>query len=120
MRLTGNLEQTLFERLQRDPVFAQTLFDEALTLMFMGEPQAARVILRSLIRATLGFEALAERIGRPAKGLRRMFSPRGSPKMRDLASVVDSRHWLSLSVHVRSSRIAPKRLATEPWARRDA
>ena len=120
MGLTRVFERTVVDRAQRDPAFARSLFDEALTLMFMGEPQAARAILRNLIHATLGFEALAERIGRPAKSLRRMFSARGRPGMRDLASVVDSlRHWLSLSVHVRSTRIAPKCLAAEPSAQDD-
>ena len=42
MGLGRAFEQTMVERVQRDPMFAQTLFDEALTLMFMGEPQAAR------------------------------------------------------------------------------
>jgi len=37
MGLSRAFEQTTVERLQLDPVFAQTLFDQALTLMFTGE-----------------------------------------------------------------------------------
>jgi len=110
MGLTRDFKQTIVERVQRDPLFAQALFDEALTLMLTGEPETARMILRDLINSTLGFETLAERTDRPAKSLHRMFSARGNPSMDNLTSVVGSlRDWLNLSIEVRSTRVAPKR-----------
>ncbi|GAB2798354.1 hypothetical protein GCM10027040_26280 [Halomonas shantousis] len=39
-----------------------------------GEPETARLILRDLINATVGFEALAEGTGKPGKSLHRMLS----------------------------------------------
>jgi len=38
----------------------QALLDEAATLFLSGEPDAARLILRDLVNATVGFEQLAE------------------------------------------------------------
>lgn len=112
MGLTRDFKQTIVERVQRDPRFAQALFDEALTLMLTGEPETARVILRDLINSTLGFETLAERTDRPAKSLHRMFSVRGNPSMDNLTSVVGSlREWLNLSIEVRSTRVVPNRSA---------
>ena len=66
MGLTQDFEQTIVDRMQCDAVSAQALFDEALTLMFTGEPEAARLILRDLTHSTLGSERwLSESAGRP-------------------------------------------------------
>ena len=110
MALTRDFKQTVVARVQRDPAFAQALFDEALTLMLAGEPEAARVMLRDLINSTVGFETLAQRTDKPAKSLHRMFSAQGNPSMDNLTSVVGSlKDWLHLSVEVRSSRTVATR-----------
>jgi len=36
--------------------------DEVITLFINGEPEPAKLILRDLVNATVGFEALAEEI----------------------------------------------------------
>ncbi len=46
-------------RFERDPAFAQALLDEVAKLFVNGEPETARLILRDLINATIGFEQLA-------------------------------------------------------------
>ena len=55
MALTRDFKQTVAERVERDPAFAQALLDEAATLFLNGKPEMARVILRDLINATIGF-----------------------------------------------------------------
>ncbi len=101
MALTRDFKQTVVERVQRDPAFAQALFDEALTLMLGGEPEAARLMLRELINSTIGFEALATSTDKPAKSLHRMFSAHGNPSMANLSAVVQAlRDDLRLSVAV--------------------
>jgi hypothetical protein len=60
MALTRNFKQTVVERVERDPEFAKALLDEAATLFLSGEPETARLILRDLVNATLGFEQLAK------------------------------------------------------------
>ena len=53
------------ERVQSDPTFAQALLDEAATLFLNGEPETARLMLRDLVNATLGFEQLAMLTAKP-------------------------------------------------------
>lgn len=72
MALTRDFRQTIVERVRRDPKFSRSLLDEAATLFLKGEPEAARLLLRDLVNATVGFEALAETTNRPAKSLHRI------------------------------------------------
>ena len=55
MVLTRDFKKTVDDRLERDPEFAKALLDEAATLFLSGEPETARLILRDLVSATLGF-----------------------------------------------------------------
>ena len=69
MALTREFKETVAARVQKDSAFAQALLDEAITLFVNGEPESAKLILRDLVNATVGFEALAEEIQKPAKSL---------------------------------------------------
>jgi len=59
MGLTRKFKKTVVARIERDPVFAKALLDEAANLFLSGELEVARVILRDLLNTTLGFEQLA-------------------------------------------------------------
>jgi len=59
MGLTRKFKKTVVARIERDPVFAKALLDEAANLFLSGELKVARVILRDLLNTTLGFEQLA-------------------------------------------------------------
>ena len=59
MALTRDFKETVIQRVQNDPEFAAVLLDEAASLFLNGEPEAARLILRDLVNATVGFEKLA-------------------------------------------------------------
>lgn len=87
MNLTRNFKQTVNNRVERDPAFAKALLDEAATLFLSGEPDSARLILRDLVNATVGFELLSELTNKPSKSLHRMLSPRGNPSMDNLATI---------------------------------
>ena len=102
MALTRNFKQTVVERVERDPEFAKALLDEAATLFLSGEPETARLILRDLVNATLGFEQLAEMTAKPSKSLHRMLSQNGNPSMDNLAAIfsaVRSRLKVGIEVH---------------------
>ena len=88
MALTRDFRKTVAARVRRDPKFAKALLDEAATLFLNGEPDAARLILRDLVNATVGFETLAARTSKPSKSLHRMLSTRGNPSMDNLAAIV--------------------------------
>lgn len=103
MALTRDFRQTVIERVQRDPEFARALLDEAATLFLNGEPEAARIILRDLANATVGFEELAAMTSKPSKSLHRMLSSRGNPSMDNLAAIFSAiRRKLKVEIEVRA------------------
>ena len=87
MALTRDFKQTMVGRAERDPAFAKALLDEAATLFLNGEPDTARLILRDLVNATVGFEALAQKTDKNGKSLHRMLSANGNPTMDNLATI---------------------------------
>jgi len=87
MNLTRDSKQTVAERVARDQSFAKALLAEAASLFLDREPDAARLILRDLVNATVGFEALASLTERPSKSLHRMLSSKGNPSMDNLAAI---------------------------------
>ena len=87
MALARNSNETVVQRVQGDAAFARALLDEAATLFLNGEPETARLILRDLVNATMGFEQLATLTAKPSKSLHRMLSPTGNPSMDNLAAI---------------------------------
>ena len=95
------------ERLKRDPAFARALLDEAATLFLNGEPDTARLVLRDLVNATIGFQALAAATDRPTKSLHRMLSKQGNPSMDNLAIIFDViRKTLRVEIEARAVKAA--------------
>lgn len=88
MALTRDFKQTIGARIRRDPEFAKALLDEAATLFLNGEADAARLVLRDLVNATVGFEALAQETEKSAKSLHRMLSQHGNPTMDNLSAIL--------------------------------
>jgi DNA-binding phage protein len=87
MALTRNFKQTVLERVHRDEAFATAMLNEAATLFLNGESETARLTLRDLVNATIGFEHLAEVTQKPSKSLHRMLSPKGNPSMDNLSAI---------------------------------
>ena len=87
MALTRAFKKTVVARVERDPAFAKELLDEATQLLISGEAETARVILRDLVNATLGFEELAKLTDLPSNSLHRMLSAKGNPSMDNLAAI---------------------------------
>lgn len=104
MALTRDFKQTVVERVQRDPAFGKALLDEAATLFLNGEPDTARLILRDLVNATVGFEGLALEIAKPSKSLHRMLSENGNPSMDNLAAIFGAvRKTLDVKILVKTA-----------------
>lgn len=104
MALTREFKQTVVERIQREPAFAVALLDEAASLFLNGEPATARVMLRDLVNATVGFERLAQETGKLSKSLHRMLSTKGNPSMDNLAAIFDVlRGSLGVDIEVRAA-----------------
>jgi DNA-binding phage protein len=105
MILTRNFKGTVALRVQDDPAFAQALLDEAITLFINGEPDTAKLILRDLVNATVGFEALADEIHKPAKSLHRMLSASGNPTMNNISAIFAAIKG-ALKVEIRTTVVA--------------
>ena len=109
MSITRDYKDTINERVVNDPVFTAALLDEAITLFLNGEPDVARLVLRDLVNATMGFEALATEIERPSKSLHRMLSARGNPTMDNLTKIIcilRNRLGLNIEVHTTPKYVA--------------
>jgi DNA-binding phage protein len=121
MALTREFKRTVVERVQRDPAFAKALLDEAATLFLNGEADTARLVLRDLVNATVGFEGLAVETGKPVKSLHRMLSKDGNPTMDNLAAIVGViRKKLGVALQARTVRAAWRRRRDVLAAEREA
>jgi DNA-binding phage protein len=67
--------------------FAQALLDAAITPCVNRKPESAKMTLRDLVNAAVGFEALAEEIHKPAESLHRTLSPSGNPTISNISAV---------------------------------
>ena len=47
MSITRDFKETINDRVQKDPEFSKALLDEAISLFLNGEPEIARLILKS-------------------------------------------------------------------------
>lgn len=88
MALTRDFKKTVKARVERDPEFARALLDEAVTLVLDGEPDTAKLILRDLVNATMGFEKLAIEVHKPSKSLHRMLSASGNPSINNFSAII--------------------------------
>ncbi len=106
MTLTRDFKETVIARVQRDPDFAKALFDEAATLFLNGEADTAKLMLRDLVNATIGFEQLAQAIEKPSKSLHRMLSPSGNPTMTSLCAILKAlKNFLKIEFEVHNLAI---------------
>ena len=104
MAITRDYKDTINERVSKDPAFTAALLDEAITLFLNGEPEVARLVLRDLVNATVGFEELALEVEKPSKSLHRMLSARGNPTMDNLTKIIGIlRNNLGLDIEVHTT-----------------
>ena len=85
---SGSFRDLVQGRVAQDPDFAAALLREGIDTLLAGDVDTAKSLLRDYIKATIGFEELAEATATPAKSLIRMFGPRGNPQARNLFGVL--------------------------------
>ena len=102
-RLTIDSAATVQVRIKTDPKFAEALLREATDMFLNGEAEAARLLLRDVVNATVGFEQIAAATHRPSKSVHRMLSARGNPTMENLSVVFAAiRKVLKISFETRT------------------
>lgn len=97
MALTKEFSETVKARVDRDAEFRLALFKEALDCFLEGDVVTGKGLLKDYINATVGFEALADRVRMSAKSLHRMLGPKGNPRAENLFRVLGA---LRRSEHV--------------------
>jgi len=88
MSRTKDFKETIKARAKRDPEFRLGLFREAIEAMLSDDLEMGKVLLRDYINATVGFEALAQDMGKDPKSLMRMLSAKGNPHAENLLAMV--------------------------------
>jgi DNA-binding phage protein len=102
-QLTVDSSRTVQARIKADPAFAEALLREATEMFLNGEAEAARLLLRDVVNATVGFEKIAEATNRPSKSVHRMLSARGNPTMESLTAVFSAiRKVLNITFETRT------------------
>lgn len=98
MALTRDFKETVAARARRDPRFREALFTEAINAYLGGDLPTGKAILRDLVNATVGFEALAAELDKPSKSLHRMLAPHGNPSTENFFGIVNA---LQKKTHVK-------------------
>lgn len=88
MALTRQFRETVQERAQTDARFRRAMLAEAVNEFLSGDLATGKALLRDYVNATIGFEELAEEVGRPAKSLQRMLGPSGNPTAENLIAIL--------------------------------
>ena len=122
MTLTRDFKQTVMARAAREPRFREALLTEALGAFLTGDAVSGRAMLRDLINATVGFEALAGQTEIAPKSLHRMLSPKGNPTTENFFAIVgalqrDSRVRLRVSAAPAAIHRSPKPVRATPALR---
>ena len=109
MVLTRNFRETIAARVQSDAGFRRAMLIEAIESLLAGDLATGKALLRDYINATLGFETLAEILGKDSKSIHRMLGAKGNPRAENIFAIIkvlqDSDH-LRLQVKIRKSRAA--------------
>jgi DNA-binding phage protein len=107
MALIRDFKETVNARIQKDPEFVIALLDEAISLFLNGEPETARLILRDIVNATVGFEQLAIETSKLSKSLHRMLSAKGNPTMDNLTAIFNVlRKKLNVDINVQTTIVS--------------
>ena len=105
-------------RASRDTAFAESLLEEAVQCLLMGDVDVGRSLIRDVIKGSIGYEALSRLTGTPEKSLVRMFGPSGNPTAANLAAVLhELQHHGGFNLQVKSRPLAPAVRARKTGAR---
>lgn len=87
MPLTREFKQTIMAD-QQDREYRAAYLAQAIEAMHGGEFSVGKRMLRNYINATVGFEALSEAVGSPAKSLTRMLGESSNPHADKLFAIL--------------------------------
>ena len=84
----SRVQDLVVQKMRDDPNLVILKLDEIMLNLRTGEHDVAKLLLRDLVHATIGFEGLAERLEKSSKSLHRMLSARGNPTTSNLSAIL--------------------------------
>ncbi len=105
MAITRNFRETVLNRAQKDSSFRREMLIEAVNELLAGDLHASKAMLRDYINATITFEGLADKVGKPPKSLHRMLGPRGNPRAENILQIIKALQYHEhIKLKVKASR----------------
>lgn len=86
--LPAAITHAAFRRVQNDARFRRALLIEAVDALLDSDLTTGKALLRDYINATLGFEALAQMLGKDSKSVHRMLGPNGNPRAENIFAII--------------------------------
>lgn len=80
--------EIIVEELQEDREFLKAHLANAIASFFNGEHGAARLMLRDIVNATIGFAELAAKLNKSDKGLMQMLTEKANPSAEHLFGII--------------------------------
>jgi DNA-binding phage protein len=90
MALTKDFKERVQGRAQRDAEFRRGLLTEAIECLLNDDLETGKALIRDYIKATIGFEALAEQTNMKPKSIMRSLSATGNPTSKNLFTILHS------------------------------
>jgi DNA-binding phage protein len=82
------VRELIISSLREDPELAEKVYNEAVLCLVRGESEVTKILLRDLVHATVGFEAMAVALQKSPKSLYRMLSTNGNPKLDNISAIL--------------------------------
>lgn len=90
MAVTKDFKERVQQRAQRDADFRRGLLTEAIECLLNDDLETGKCLIRDYIKATIGFEALAEQTNMKPKSIMRSLSSTGNPTSKNLFTILHS------------------------------
>ena len=76
------------ERAQRDPIYRAMMLPSAIDLLLSDDVRVGKIALHSCIYSTMGYEKLAELMGKTPEDIKRMCHPDYDTSVNDLFEII--------------------------------
>ena len=88
MPLTREFRETVMARAKADKEFREELIIEASNALLDGDIDTGKSLIKDYLNATEAFAAVANRLQKDEKSIRRMLGPGGNPTMKNFIGIL--------------------------------
>ncbi len=80
--------ETVVEELKKDNELLKLHLEDAINELFEGEHRVARLMLRDIVNASIGFKALAKKLDKNSKTIMGMLTVDANPTAKNLFNII--------------------------------